>query len=470
VKPGAIAFWAGTAAIIYGVAVHLISFFRMAGMDYRMAGMPLDGAMVFAMLAIVAGLVSAAIGLTRWAAPRGGPPAGLSTSRAMLFVVLTCALVIDVMKPATLAFVAPGMMAEYHVSKQAIALLPLVALTGTVIGSVLWGMLGDRIGRRGAMVFAALMFMGTSICGTMPSFGWNLAMCFIMGTSAGGMLPVAFTILAECLPDRGRRFYLVLLGGLGSVGGYVAASGLAYLFEPQFGWRVLWLAGLPTGLLLVALSRFVPEPPSFVVMRATPAPSAQAPAALSPVAVWLNVCAFAWSTANFGFIFWLPANFRELGLGVALTDGLLLKSAVLSLVTTPVVALIHQRLQPRVTLCALAGLQGAVLLAFAAFGSRPHAFGPFALTVLIAMLLMATNGLICVLLPFATETFPARFRASGTGMVAGSSKIGGLLPLLVAKLGFVPTLAVSGLFSGALVLVSAGGLLLAIFAKHTSPR
>ena len=36
------------------------------------------------------------------------------------------------------------------------------------------------------------------------------------------------------------------------------------LFEPQFGWRVLWLQGFPTGLLLLALARFIPESPRFL--------------------------------------------------------------------------------------------------------------------------------------------------------------------------------------------------------------
>ena len=458
-----IAFWAGTVAVAYGVAVHLAMFASMGEMGYRMADMPMDRAMVFAMIAIVGGLAAAAFGLTgRVLHPRGTMQGGSTVSRAMMLVAITCALVIDVMKPATLAFVAPGMMHEYNLTKQTIALLPLVALTGTVIGSVLWGMLGDRIGRRGAILFAALMFMGTSICGTMPSFGWNLVMCFIMGTSAGGMLPVAFAILAEWLPDRRRRFFLVLVGGFGSVGGYVAAAELAYLLEPGFGWRVLWLAGLPTGLLLIALSRFIPESPDFGRSAQVPNTAAQARALISPVAMWLNVCALAWSTINFGFIFWLPVNFRELGLGVALTDGLLVKSALLSFVTTPLVAWVHYRLEPRLTLCGLAVLQSALLLAFAAFGSHPHAFNRAALTAMIAGLLIATNAFICVLLPFATEMFPTRSRASGTGLVAGSSKIGGLVPLLVAKLGFVPPLAMSAVFFGVLVLLSTAGLAAAL--------
>src|SRR5690606_27564138 len=106
-------------------------------------------------------------------------------------------LAIDVMKPATLGFVMPGMTAEYGMGTSRASLLALFALTGTAIGSVVWGRIADRFGRRSAILLSALMFIGTAICGAMPTFGWNLAMCFLMGASAGGLLPITFTLMAE---------------------------------------------------------------------------------------------------------------------------------------------------------------------------------------------------------------------------------------------------------------------------------
>ena len=76
------------------------------------------------------------------------------------------------------------------------------------------------------------MFVGTSICGAMPSLAWNVGMCFMMGAAAGGMLPVTYALLAEMMPNRHRGWSLVLVGGLGAVGGYFAASGLSALLQP----------------------------------------------------------------------------------------------------------------------------------------------------------------------------------------------------------------------------------------------
>src|SRR3546814_3094865 len=69
------------------------------------------------------------------------------------------------------------------------------------------------------------------------------------------------------MPSRHRGWSLVLVGGLGALGGYFAASGASALLQPIFGWRVLWLINLPTGLLLVLLGGFIPESAKFLIAR-----------------------------------------------------------------------------------------------------------------------------------------------------------------------------------------------------------
>ncbi len=65
---------------------------------------------------------------------------------------------------------------------------------------------------------------------------------------------VALTLMAETVPSRHRGWMLVLLGGIGTTGGYLAASLCAAWLEPRFGWRVLWFLNFPTGLLLMSVS------------------------------------------------------------------------------------------------------------------------------------------------------------------------------------------------------------------------
>ena len=169
------------------------------------------------------------------------------------------------MKAATLGFVTPGMRTEYGLGPAAIAVLPFVALTGTTVGSFIWGALADIYGRRASILLAAVLFVGTSICGAMPSFSWNVFMCFMMGLAAGGMLPVANALLAEIMPTKHRGWCLVLIGGIGTIGGYFATSELSALLQPFFGWRIMWLIGFPTGLILIALSPLLPESARFLL-------------------------------------------------------------------------------------------------------------------------------------------------------------------------------------------------------------
>lgn len=119
-----------------------------------------------------------------------------------------------------------------------------VALSGTTVGSFVWGWLADIYGRRVSILLSTILFVSTAICGAMPSYGWNLVMCFLMGCSAGGMLPVVYTLLAEVMPPKHRGWVMVLVGGTGLVGGYLAAENYA-----------LGVRGRATGLI-AASSKF----------------------------------------------------------------------------------------------------------------------------------------------------------------------------------------------------------------------
>src|SRR5450755_4074075 len=259
-RRNSLAFWFGSGVVSIGVLLHLPMFWMGRIMGFKLAGMPMDSGMLLGMALIVGGILAAGYGLLPVRRPGTGiyqsiaPPedAPLTAAHWKLMSVLAVALVIDIMKPASLGFVTPGMRVEYGVNRATVALLPLSALIGTAAGSFVWGALADLYGRR------------ASICGAMPSFWWNVAMCFLMGAAAGGMLPVAYALLAEIMPTKHRGWCLVLVGGIGSIGGYLAASELSALLQPFFGWRIMWFLNLPTGLILIALSPLIPESARFL--------------------------------------------------------------------------------------------------------------------------------------------------------------------------------------------------------------
>ena len=462
-------FWTGCAAITVGVVLHLPMLAMAHTMDNHLAGMPMDMGMYVGIVLIAVGAALACFGAlpkkraphgdhagTSYEAPDSTP---LNRWHAATLMVLTLGLIIDVMKPATLGFVLPGMATEYGIGRAQVALLPLVALTGTTVGSFVWGWLADIYGRRVSILLSTILFVSTAICGAMPEFVWNLVMCFLMGISAGGMLPVIYTLLAEVMPPRHRSWVLVLVGGTGMVGGYLAASSAAYVLEPVFGWRALWLQGFPSGLLLLALARLIPETPRFLAERGRtvelaemqrkfglhlkprpPSPPADAP---SPeghrqLTMALTVTALCWSFVNFGLLLWLPSDLQARGYSAEIASSILAKSSLLAFPTIVLAAYFYARHSSKWTLVGTVGLTLIGLIG-ALLPSDLLSWEPMLVSV-IAVLIVGTNGTIAALLPYTAENYPLGTRGRATGLVAGSSKFGGVAVQIAALAGFAPTL------------------------------
>jgi putative MFS transporter len=494
-----VAFWLGCLLISAGVLAHLPMFLHASHMNYRMVGMPMDMTMLTGMGIIPLGLALACYGLMpRLALLRHenhavinfqlADTAPLNAEHWKLVLALLVAVTVDIMKPATLGFVMPGMTEEYEISSSTAGILALVALTGTAIGSILWGRMADILGRRAAILLSALMFIGTSICGAMPSFEWNLAMCFLMGLSAGGLLPITFTLMAEMIPAAHRGWLLVALGGVGTSAGYLLASGSAALLEPLFSWRILWFLGFPTGIAVIFLNHYIPESPRFLANAGL---KREAHAVLEKfngrvveglgggeqavsagtlgfrnllsgsyanITLGLVGCGLAWGLVNFGFVLWLPTSLHDMGMSIAVANGLLAKSGLLALPGIALVVILYHYWSSIRALVLFILLTAASLLLFFALDFL-NAQSTSALIVATALVLISSSGVIAMLIPYAAEIYPVHLRGTGTGLVAASSKAGGILGALCGVLGVFDDLAFSTLFI-ALPLVIFGVLLL----------
>jgi putative MFS transporter len=502
-RRGLWAFALGVVGVTAGVLLHLPMFLMGRMTHFRLYGMPMGTEMYVGMAIIILGVAIAAYGLLprdiskQLAASQDivvTPPEDAPLSRAhwTLMSVLVIALIIDIMKPASLGLTIPGMVKEYGVPKSSASLVPFFALTGTVVGSVLWGLIADIYGRKASILLSAVMFVGTSICGAMPSLYWNVGMCFMMGAAAGGMLPVTYALLAEMMPSKHRGWALVLVGGLGAVGGYFAANGLSALLQPTFGWRILWLLNLPTGLSLVLLGAFIPESAKFLLARgrkqearrvmdrfgskaratthAEEVALAKGPSvALTGRAFFgklfaLSLAAICYGLITFGLLLWLPADLAEKGYSVALASKLLAESALIAFPTVFIVAYLYSRWSTKWSVVgsigiALVGLAGVLQLEFVGQGSPVFP---------VALLVVGTNALIAMLLPYAAESFPLRIRGRTTGTVAACTKAGGMFAQLLAILALVPALDVVSLII--IVPTIAALVLVAWFGKETRGR
>ena len=86
----------------------------------------------------------------------------------------------------------------------------------------------------------------------------------------------------------------------------------------------------------------------------------------------------------------------------------------------------------------------------------------------VALLIVGSNGIIAIVLPYAAESFPMRVRGRATGWVAACSKAGGLLAQLLGILALKPALGLAAL---ALMAPTALALaLVAVFGRETRGR
>jgi MFS transporter, putative metabolite:H+ symporter len=508
-------FWLGIAAVTIGVALHLPMYYQARAMAYHMAGMPLDRSMIIGMVCVVVGLAMTVFGLLPRAQQidrkemaelrvRALDDRPLGRADFALIIAMAAAVSIDIMKPTTLAFILPGVASEYGLKSALnpsgripVAWLPLCALTGVVIGSVIWGWIGDRIGRRASILLAAVMFIATSICGAMPSFPANLLMCFLMGTAVGGMLPIAFTLLAETIPARHRSWLMVLIGG-DVAGAYFMTSFLSAHLQPHFGWRIMWLIGMPTGVLMILFNRWIPESPRSLLATGRTAeaqavmarfgcrlvPTYQNPeptiAAQRVVfrelfsrplrGLTLGVATFGlgWGLVSNGFLLWLPTNLRSIGLDIRTADGLLARGALIGLPAVFVVAALYGFWSSKRSMVLFAMLTSASLISFAVIGDGIRD-NKLVLQVLIIILLVATSSSLAMLTPYSAEAYPTLMRARGTGFAATCARGGGLLGVALVVAGVTPPNLYVGAIVGA-VPTALAAIVIAYFGVETRGR
>ena len=503
-RRNALAFWVGSAVVALGVLLHLPMVWMARDMGFMLAGMPMDAAMLWGMALIVGGISLAGYGLLPKQAVEAAaheaiaPPENAPLTRAhwILMVVLAVALIIDIMKPASLGFVTPGMRVEYGVDAATVALLPFSALVGTVLGSFVWGALADIYGRRAAILLSSVMYIGTSICGAMPSLWWNLVMCLLMGAAAGGMLPVSYALLAEIMPTRHRGWSLVLVGGVGAVGGYLASSILSALLQPYFGWRIMWFLNFPTGVILIALSPLIPESARFlqqmgriaearIILARFGAVITTAPGGddaydgkdhtpLPPnvpgyvgTTLALTLAALAWGFVNFGVLLWLPGSLVAEGRSMGLASTIIAKSTLFAAPAVIAVAYLYSAWSTKWSLVTMIAITTLGLLALLL---RATDFLPFLSNPILpfALLIVGSTGVISILLPYTAENYPIKVRGRATGWVAGCSKLGGLIAQGLSVLALVPALDIAAMSIAMPAALSL--LLIAILGRETRNR
>ncbi len=133
-----------------------------------------------------------------------------------------------------------------------------VFLVGAACGGVLFGMLGDRIGRVRAMSCSILAYSLFTGCCYFASQPWHLGVFrFLAALGMGGEWSLGVALVMECWPEKNRPLLAGAIGAASNVGfALIAILGRSVTRE---SWRWVMLAGALPALLTFFIQVFVPE-------------------------------------------------------------------------------------------------------------------------------------------------------------------------------------------------------------------
>jgi MFS transporter, AAHS family, 4-hydroxybenzoate transporter len=184
-------------------------------------------------------------------------------------VALSCLVTFfDGFDTSMMSFVGPDLSASLHLSKYALGKVLASAQFGMIFGGFLFGYLGDRLGRRWAIVLATVFvgFFGLSLTWA-QGYSTLLALRCVQGIAMGGLLPLAWALNIEYAPRRFRAT-LVTVIMLGYSIGSSSAGPLTIWLTPRYGWRSLFVFGGCAALVTaVLLSFFLPESMKFLASK-----------------------------------------------------------------------------------------------------------------------------------------------------------------------------------------------------------
>jgi putative MFS transporter len=320
-------------------------------------------------------------------------------------------------------------------------------------GSLFYGWLADRAGRRTALIASVLnVSIATGAMALTPTGGWiYLVFCrFIVGFGVTGLYSVDITLMQEFSPAHKRGWFTGLTTTMLPAGSLLAAL-LGAFAAPYIGWRGLVAVGLLPALLCLYIRAFVPESPHWLLRkgrfeeaRASLAWALQ----IDPATIPLPAVLPAVEQTRWIELFKYPRSIIAGCLtGLTQTGGVALALWMVTLLVmvlkiTPPEA---SKLVIWVSLAAIAGrffcswisdawgrrasgilccLVSAVFMALAGYLHDVFIGGVSMFFLMILLQSFLGSGNYSIVGPYMGELWPARLRGSGMGLVYGVGNLG----------------------------------------------
>jgi MFS transporter, AAHS family, 4-hydroxybenzoate transporter len=167
-----------------------------------------------------------------------------------------------------IAFAAPSLIKEWHVAPKELGLVLSASNFGVLFGSQIFGWIGDRYGRKTALIAANLLF---GIFTFIAAYSTNLTelswLRFFAGLGIGGVIPNIVAINAESAPRNRRATLAIIATGMVPIGGALAGFASAALV-PTYGWQILfYIGGIAPIVFALAAIYGLPESIKFMTLH-----------------------------------------------------------------------------------------------------------------------------------------------------------------------------------------------------------
>lgn len=168
-----------------------------------------------------------------------------------------------------IAFAAPELLKEWQISNRA-ALGPVfsASLVGILIGSPLFGYVGDRYGRKTATIASCLVFGVFTLAAVWAtSLNQLLWLRAFAGLGLGGLMPNMIALNGEYAPRRFRATLIILMFCGVTLGGALPGAVSSWLV-PIYGWKIIFIIGGVFPIIMaVCAAIWLPESVKYLVLR-----------------------------------------------------------------------------------------------------------------------------------------------------------------------------------------------------------
>jgi len=146
-------------------------------------------------------------------------------------------------------------------------------LLGAVVGSLFFGWLTDRLGRKKLFFITIAVYLSAT---AMTGLAWSgpafFLFRFLTGAGIGGEYSAINSTIQELIPARYRGQLDILINGSfwvgAAVGALVAVILLdSALIDPELGWRLAFLTGAALGLVVFTMRMWIPESPRWLAIH-----------------------------------------------------------------------------------------------------------------------------------------------------------------------------------------------------------